>query len=79
MKQLRKAISCLLCLCLCMGLLPAAFAEEPVNEDVLTWENEEAVEANVTKPTITAQPNEKHDSVGGHAGELHCCGVGHGP
>ena len=57
MKLLRKTISFLLCFCLCMGLLPAAFAEEPAIEDVLTWENEEAaLEANVTKPTITTQP-----------------------
>ena len=57
MKLLQKGISCLLCLCLCMGLLPAAFAEEPENEDYLVWENEEpALEANVAKPTITTQP-----------------------
>ena len=57
MKLLRKTISFLLCFCLCIGLLPAAFAEEPAIEDVLTWENEEAaLEANVTKPTITTQP-----------------------
>ena len=59
MKLLRKTISFLLCFCLCIGLLPAAFAEEPVNEDILTWENEEpALEANVAKPTITVQPKD---------------------
>ena len=57
MKSLRKAISFLLCFCLCIGLLPAAFAEEPESTDALVWENEEpALEANVAKPTITTQP-----------------------
>ena len=53
MKRLRKALALLLCLAVCLTLMPAAFAEEPT-EDYLTWED--APVANETRPIITGQP-----------------------
>ena len=53
MKRLRKALALLLCLAVCLTLMPAAFAEEPAG-DYLTWED--APVANETRPIITAQP-----------------------
>ena len=53
MKHLRKALALLLCLAVCLTLMPAAFAEEPTG-DYLVWEDEPA--ANETRPIITGQP-----------------------
>ena len=53
MKHLHKALALLLCLAVCLTLMPAAFAEEPTG-DYLVWEDEPA--ANETRPIITAQP-----------------------
>ena len=44
MRQVRKAIALLLCLALCLTLMPAAFAEEPGEDDFLVWEDEPAGE-----------------------------------
>ena len=44
MRRVRKAIALLLCLALCLTLMPAAFAEEPGEEDFLIWEDEPAEE-----------------------------------
>ena len=53
MKHLRKALALLLCLAVCLTLMPAAFAEEPTG-DYLVWEDEPV--ANEAAPVITGQP-----------------------
>ncbi|MBR7039814.1 MAG: immunoglobulin domain-containing protein, partial [Oscillospiraceae bacterium] len=53
MSKLRKTLALLLCLAVCLTLMPAAFAEEPAG-DYLVWED--APVANESAPVITAQP-----------------------
>ena len=53
MNKLRKGLALLLCLAVCLTLMPAAFAEEPTG-DCLVWEGAPA--ANEAAPVIETQP-----------------------